>query len=301
MPDYPNLSPPSDSPEPDETSPSPVCSELDALTELEQLRQENQQLRQRCQDLEAALLTTSEHGDIIEAELYQTNMQLRAEAEERLKAELTLQTLVDLVTRQKKDLEIIVQTIMEHGDVVDTQWHRKFCEAMTLADLDGLTQIPNRRRFNEYLTQQWNRLQIEQLPLALVMADIDFFKPFNDTYGHPAGDICLKRVALSLSQSLRRSSDLVARYGGEEFAIVLPATDLDGAVRLAKRVKTAIANLGIAHSGSPIAQQVTLSLGVASLIPSEQSSPTQLIMAADQELYRAKQQGRNTIMATISL
>jgi diguanylate cyclase (GGDEF)-like protein len=274
---------------------------LDALTELEQLRQENQQLRQRCQDLEAALLTTSEHGDIIEAELYQTNMQLRAEAEERLKAELTLQTLVDLVTRQKKDLEIIVQTIMEHGDVVDTQWHRKFCEAMTLADLDGLTQIPNRRRFNEYLTQQWNRLQIEQLPLALVMADIDFFKPFNDTYGHPAGDICLKRVALSLSQSLRRSSDLVARYGGEEFAIVLPATDLDGAVRLAKRVKTAIANLGIAHSGSPIAQQVTLSLGVASLIPSEQSSPTQLIMAADQELYRAKQQGRNTIMATISL
>jgi diguanylate cyclase (GGDEF)-like protein len=268
--------------------------------DLEQLRQENQQLRQRCRDLELALSTTTEHGDIIEAELYQANEQLRSEAQERIKAELTLQTLMDLVTRQKKDLEIIVQTIMEHGDTVDNQWHQKFCEAMLLAELDGLTQIPNRRRFNEYLEQQWKRLQVEQLPLALVMADIDFFKPFNDTYGHPAGDICLKQVALGLSQCLMRSSDLVARYGGEEFAIVLPATDLEGAVCVAERVKSAIANLNIAHSSSPISQHVTLSLGVASLIPSAHRSTTHLILAADRELYRAKQQGRNTIMASHS-
>lgn len=278
-----------------------VSSEIELYAELERLREENKRLQQRCQDLEISLVTTTEHGDIVEAELHQTNVQLRAEAEDRLKAELTLQTLVDLVTRQKKDLEIIVQTIMEHGDVVDTQWHRKFCEAMTLAELDGLTQIPNRRRFNEYLEQQWQRLQIEQLPLALIMADLDFFKPFNDTYGHPAGDICLKRVSLCLSNCLMRSSDLVARYGGEEFAIVLPATDLDGAICVAERVNKAIASLGIPHSGSPISQQVTLSLGVTSLIPSAQLTTSQLILAADRELYRAKQQGRNLIMSKTAI
>lgn len=266
------------------------------LDELEQLRLENQALKQRCQDLEASLFTTTEHGDLIEAELHDTNMKLQSEARERMKAETALRSLVELITRQKHDLEIILHTIIEHGDVVDDQWHQKFCEAVLLAGLDGLTQIPNRRRFNDYLEQQWHRLVQEQLPLSLILCDIDHFKLYNDTYGHPAGDICLKRVAHSIQECVLRPSDLVARYGGEEFVAVLPVTDQAGAIAVAERIQQAIARLNIIHDSSPTQSRVTLSIGVASMIPSPGVSPMQLLTLTDQHLYCAKKQGRNQIV-----
>lgn len=268
----------------------------DLVREVQRLRQENAQLRQQNRDLEIALNNTAEHGDFVEASLYETNCKLEREIDERLRAEATLQALVGLVTRQKNDLEIIVQTIMEHGDVLDNQWHQKLCEVTLRADLDGLTQVPNRRRLDEYLEQQWQRAIRDRAALSLVLCDIDCFKPYNDTYGHLAGDKCLKQVAESLSKSARRPSDLVARYGGEEFAMVLPHTRTDGAMAVARRAQAAIAELDIPHAASVAGDRVTLSVGVFTAFPTPQETPSSAIAAADRNLYLAKRRGRNRIV-----
>ncbi|MBD2483097.1 diguanylate cyclase domain-containing protein [Planktothrix sp. FACHB-1365] len=160
------------------------------------------------------------------------------------------------------------------------------------ATVDGLTQVANRRRFDEYLEQEWQRLQREQGSLALIMCDIDYFKQYNDYYGHPAGDSCLKQVAQAIENTLRRPADLVARYGGEEFAIILPNTNQDGAIHVAQHIQAAVLQLEIPHDKSTISQWLTLSLGVACTLPSPLTSFSVLIEAADQVLYQAKQQGR---------
>ncbi|MFZ5645361.1 MAG: diguanylate cyclase [Bacillota bacterium] len=167
-----------------------------------------------------------------------------------------------------------------------------------LSSLDGLTGIANRRYLDNYLLQEWRRAARENIPLSLIMCDIDFFKVYNDTYGHQAGDDCLKRVAGSLSENLKRPGDLVARYGGEEFAIVLPDTDTDGAVLLAKALRAGIEALKIEHINSRASKHVTLSLGVASTVPSNDFSPEMLISRADQALYQAKQKGRNQVQVS---
>ncbi|APB34941.1 putative Diguanylate kinase [Gloeomargarita lithophora Alchichica-D10] len=169
-------------------------------------------------------------------------------------------------------------------------------ELRRLAAFDGLTQVPNRRRFDEYLTQEWHRLEREECALSLILADIDFFKSYNDTYGHVAGDECLRRVAQAISQVANRSTDLVARYGGEEFAVILPNTLLAGAMTVAERVRMGVEQLRIPHQNSLVHGQVTLSLGVTSILPTPVLNPAQLVAAADQALYQAKQQGRNCVV-----
>ena len=167
-------------------------------------------------------------------------------------------------------------------------------ELELLANLDGLTQIANRRHFDYRLQQEWHRMQRLQLPLSLILCDIDYFKQYNDCYGHLAGDDCLIQVAQMLYQSVSRAADIVARYGGEEFAIVLPYTDTTGAISVAERIRTRILQQQIPHADSHINQIVTVSLGVSSLIPTVSSSPQSLIQLADEALYQAKQSGRNT-------
>jgi two-component system cell cycle response regulator len=167
-------------------------------------------------------------------------------------------------------------------------------ELFQLANLDGLTQIANRRCFDDTLRSEWLRLKREQLPLALLLGDIDYFKPYNDFYGHQAGDECLRQVAEAMVQSCKRPADLVARYGGEEFVILLPNTDLDGAIYITKQIQQEIANLAIPHQCSLASDQITLSIGIASVIPTDDIVQEDLIAAADQALYRAKAQGRNT-------
>lgn len=164
-----------------------------------------------------------------------------------------------------------------------------------LVSLDGLTQVANRRRFDEYLDQEWRRMAREQLPLSLILGDIDFFKRFNDTYGHQAGDRCLQQVAKALVEAARRPADLVARYGGEEFAVVLPNTDAQGAVQVAGEMRSCVQDLRIAHADSPVSSIVTLSLGVVSTVPDRQVPLEYLISAADKALYQAKAQGRDRI------
>ncbi len=165
----------------------------------------------------------------------------------------------------------------------------------SLSLTDGLTGIANRRFFDDHLNQEWKRAQREGRPLSLVMVDIDHFKAYNDYYGHLAGDDCLQRVARTLETVVARPGDLVARYGGEEFALVLPDTD-NGARILGERCRAAVADLQIPHQASPLLPVVTVSVGVATAIPRPGSTPEELIVRADQALYRAKLLGRNQVV-----
>jgi diguanylate cyclase (GGDEF)-like protein len=162
------------------------------------------------------------------------------------------------------------------------------------AKVDPLTQIANRRTFREYLNREWQRLSQEQAPISLILCDVDCFKAYNDRYGHPAGDTCLKRIAFALQDSINPSSDLVARYGGEEFAVILPNTNLNGALRVAERIQQAIQRLQITHPDSSVNPFISLSLGIAGTIPTPPQTIEQLIHTTDQALYAAKKRGRNT-------
>ncbi|MBE9127213.1 MULTISPECIES: diguanylate cyclase domain-containing protein [unclassified Coleofasciculus] len=167
-----------------------------------------------------------------------------------------------------------------------------------LATLDGLTEVANRRRFDEYLNQYWRISCREKWWLSLLLCDVDFFKLYNDAKGHQSGDECLKAVARSLSCAVKRPADLVARYGGEEFAVILPNTPGDGALRVAELIQASLKQLLLPHPRSPISEYVTLSSGVASVIPSRKYSPEALIAAADRALYQAKEAGRDRAVLT---
>jgi len=161
------------------------------------------------------------------------------------------------------------------------------------ATTDSLTQLANRRAIEAHLQQEWQRLVRQQRPLTVVLADIDWFKQYNDTYGHPAGDSCLRAVADILGQVVHRGGDLVGRYGGEEFVLVLPNTDATGAIRIVEAIQTALVQRAISHPISAHHQRLTLSFGIAWGIPQTWATPQALIDVADQALYAAKQGGRN--------
>lgn len=165
-----------------------------------------------------------------------------------------------------------------------------------LSVVDGLTKIANRRKFDRYLAAEWKRLTREQNPLSLILCDVDHFKLYNDTYGHQAGDLCLRQIAQAISHVVKRPADLVARYGGEEFAVILPNTDLNGAKYIAQKIRLQIASLRIPHINSPVDLYVTLSFGVASCIPRVGLGYYGLISAADSGLYQGKELGRNRIV-----
>lgn len=164
-----------------------------------------------------------------------------------------------------------------------------------LALLDGLTSIPNRRRFDEVFQLEWNRAARNHAWLSLLMIDVDHFKAFNDNYGHGAGDECLKRVACSLQKSLFRAGDVVARYGGEEFAVVLPKCNAHNARSVAERIRGSVATLNIPHRYSAAADHITVSIGYAALVPPQHEDPQTLVEAADKSLFLAKQGGRNRV------
>jgi len=165
-----------------------------------------------------------------------------------------------------------------------------------LALVDGLTQIANRRCFDDTLENEWQRLKRTDQPISLLLGDIDYFKKFNDNYGHQAGDDCLREVGKALAGSALRPADLVARYGGEEFVLLLPDIASEGALKVAERVIEAIRALQIPHQASDVSNTVTISIGASTLIPTEDQEPASLIAMADEALYRAKEQGRNRVL-----
>ncbi|MBL1260274.1 MAG: diguanylate cyclase [Thiotrichaceae bacterium] len=169
----------------------------------------------------------------------------------------------------------------------------KNVELQRLSAIDGLTGIPNRRSFDEYIAKEWRRAVREGTCLALLLIDIDFFKKYNDGYGHQGGDDCLQKVAQVLADTMRRSSDMVARYGGEEFTVVLPNTDLDGAMVIAEELRLAVEKLALKHAFSDVTDIVSISLGAAGIPPQCGDDCASLIALADAALYKAKEEGRN--------
>jgi len=165
-----------------------------------------------------------------------------------------------------------------------------------LSTSDGLTGVANRRCFDQTLQREWTRLQRTKDHLSLIMCDVDFFKLYNDAYGHQGGDDCLKSVAQALQDNARRGGDCVARYGGEEFAVIMPATEEKNAVYVADKIRQAVEKMAMAHSKSSVAPHVTLSLGVATVVPDDPETPESLIKRADEALYRAKSSGRNRVV-----
>ncbi|MBB1390736.1 diguanylate cyclase [Shewanella sp. SG44-6] len=168
----------------------------------------------------------------------------------------------------------------------------------TIALIDGLTGVANRRQFEQVLPVSWSQCAREKQPLTIILLDIDFFKHFNDTYGHTEGDVCLRLVAQKIHDTVNRPYDLVARFGGEEFICILPNTDLIGGTYVAQQIVDSIVSLKIPHINSPISAFVTISAGVSSVVPVYDMSSTTLIEEADKQLYIAKDRGRNRVLGS---
>ena len=166
-----------------------------------------------------------------------------------------------------------------------------------MATVDGLTGVMNRRCFDEMLDREWKRSLREKVPVAIVMVDVDYFKKYNDTYGHQSGDECLRQVAEAMEKRVHRPSDYAARYGGEEFVLLLSNTSLDGAIKVAEDIRLLIENLKLPHAASEVSSYVTISLGVMTLIPDAGMQISEVVRKADQALYYAKRRGRNRVMS----
>jgi diguanylate cyclase (GGDEF)-like protein len=267
---------------------SPPGSYTIEQEELNRFQPELDRLQNENHDLQIALLTSNEQGVLLQEHVDRLSTSLTAEVRERHTAEEKLQKLIQAITREKGDLEILVQILMDQGDDSAQEGEK--------ARIDGLTHIANRRRFDEYLLQEWGRHIRMQQPLSLLICDVDHFKLYNDGQGHQAGDECLKSVAKVLSQCYR-AGDLVARYGGEEFAMVLPQTNRAGAVQVAERVRASLAAAALPHPASPVCDRVTVSIGVACITP-QPHGPTDgqtLVEEADRHLYLAKHRGRDQV------
>jgi diguanylate cyclase (GGDEF)-like protein len=273
---------------PDPPQGSPPASYARERNQRRRLEAEIDRLQNENHDLQAALLASSERGVLLQKQLDQFEARLTTELRERHTAEEKLHDRLQTITREKGDLEILVQILIDQGDDSAQEGEK--------ARIDGLTQIANRRRFDEYLSQEWRRHVRMQQPLSLLICDVDHFKLYNDSLGHQAGDECLKSVAKAINHCYR-VGDLVARYGGEEFAMVLPQTNRTGAVQVAERVRAAVTAAALPHPASPVWERVTVSIGVASMTPPPQapSDARTLIQQADHHLYLAKKRGRNQV------
>jgi diguanylate cyclase (GGDEF)-like protein/PAS domain S-box-containing protein len=201
------------------------------------------------------------------------------------------ETLVFAVYRDISERKLAEQTVAESR----RQLEEANRQLENLSNLDGLTAIPNRRQFEAFYPMEWRRRCREGKPIALIMVDIDYFKRYNDHYGHLAGDRCLKLVAQAL-QVVNRAGDLVARYGGEEFVAVLSGTALADAQLLAERMRQRVKDLAIVHEHSTVAHHVTISLGVAAEVPIHRGEAMALLAKADQALYLAKKRGRDRVV-----
>ena len=234
---------------------------------LQEIRALNQKLQDFNQELEQLVQIRTQ-------ELELRNKQLQQEMNARQVAQEKLQTANRKLADANKQLALI-------------------------ANQDGLTRLATRRRFDQHLQQLWKQAQRDQQALTLILCDIDYFKRYNDTYGHPAGDACLRRVAQAIYQVVARPLDLAARYGGEEFAVLLFNTNLDGGTVVAQNILAAVRQLHLPHAASSVSDHLTLSLGVAAVSPVATMAPQVLVDAADAALYQAKEGGRDRMVSQL--
>ena len=184
--------------------------------------------------------------------------------------------------------------IVIYNDITD----RKKAEELLrhISTIDELTGLANRRAFDTFLDEEWRRALRDKSQISMLMIDVDFFKQYNDTYGHLKGDECLKAIADVLERVTRRPGDKVARFGGEEFVVIFSSADYQYAVSIAEQIRMEVEALKIPHEKSDINSFVTISVGVALIVPNQNMSPIDLIKSADQALYRAKEEGRNRVV-----
>ncbi len=266
-----------------------VPTELLFLTKVENLEKEIQELKAQNQNLKAQL-----NSKILqEQQLALANYSLQTEIIDRQQTEAALRLLLEKLASEKNDLELILDTTTTHSDTIEALLYDKALSLAREVTIDGLTQISNRRAFDQRLVTEWQRLARECAPLSLLLCDVDFFKRFNDRYGHPAGDACLKAVAKAIESCIRRPADLAARYGGEEFAVILPSTHKDGAIYIAEQICQVVNDLQIPHEASYVSGYVSLSIGVSTIFPERQIDPKVLVEASDKGLYLAKNEGRD--------
>ncbi|MEY3305256.1 MAG: diguanylate cyclase [Pseudanabaena sp.] len=259
------------------------------LAKVERLEQEIQLLR-------AQNIILREHLDakITQGEqLSQANHRLQTEIIDRQQTETALRLLLDRLSSEMNDLEIILDTTTSHSDTIEALLYDRALSLAREVTIDGLTQIANRRAFDQRLEIEWQRLAREHLPLSVLLCDVDFFKRYNDRYGHPAGDDCLRTVAKAIEACIRRPADLAARYGGEEFAVILPNTLKEGATFIAEEICHAIGELRIPHEASFVKDRVSVSIGISTAMPERSVHPRSIIESADKGLYLAKNQGRD--------
>lgn len=207
---------------------------------------------------------------------------------------LTLSMLAQENSLNKHMVIGIIQDITKQK-AIEEELHEANRKLTLFSYQDGLTGVFNRRYFNEMIEVEFRRAIRESIPISVILFDIDFFKSYNDTYGHCKGDKCLQRIAKAAQKIIKRPGDFVARYGGEEFAVVLPNTHASGAVKVAEDIRQAILNLKIRHKASPISKYVTVSLGVATKLPERGENYRRLIEMADKALYEAKEKNRNSV------
>jgi diguanylate cyclase (GGDEF)-like protein len=207
---------------------------------------------------------------------------LPCEVVARVRSALNLKREIDRRRQRERELERLNDELRRLND-----------ELRALAVRDELTGLANRRLFDTLLRREWERAARAGQPLSLILIDVDHFKRYNDRYGHPRGDECLRRVASALAAMARRPGDCVARYGGEEFAVLLPHTGAGGAAAVAEQARQGVRSLALEHGGSPVGPHVTISLGVASAVPGRHAAAGALVAAADLALYEAKERGRD--------
>ncbi|MGL4498331.1 MAG: diguanylate cyclase [Planktothrix sp.] len=268
-------------------------SQKQLLDYISQLRQDIETLKQEKADLETLLDVIIDHGDSVEAQLQESHKKLKAEIQQRYLTQLKLQaseehlqSLVTLLSQEKNDLELILETTIEHSNIVEESLHYDSIH-------DPLTGLLNRRYLDLVLPQVFHSAQKIQECLSILIADIDYFKLFNDNFGHKAGDIVLKLVSQSV-QGLMRTSDLAYRYGGEELVFVLPNTDVETAIIIAEEIRQKIKNLQYEYSYNFLTR-ITVSIGVAGF-PEHTTSCEDLLQLADRALYQAKAQGRDRVV-----
>jgi len=255
-------------------------------SEIQNLRQELAAVSQENSDLKLLLKTITDHADCIEAQLHRSNEQLKVEIKERSRAQKALQFLLAMFVRDTIDLQILLDTTTEHGDLIEELMHDRSIR-------DPLTELFNRRYLEQSFPCVLEQAKTQEKPLSLMMMDIDRFKRFNDTFGHQAGDAVLQTVGQFLRDRLR-SSDIACRYGGEELMAILPATPIEAASRLAERLRQEVKGLTVEFPNRAL-DAISMSFGVAAF-PQHGTTGGELIRAADAALYRAKVEGRDRVV-----
>ncbi|MDJ0659406.1 MAG: diguanylate cyclase [Crocosphaera sp.] len=228
----------------------------------------------------------------------ESNFQLKASVttkDEVGKLATSMNQLIQWIDEHITELEEARKTLEKRVEQRTIELQQALKKLKALVNLDGLTQIFNRRYFDEVLYREWQRGRRENSQISLILCDVDYFKIYNETYGHLGGDSCLQKVAQEIRRQVKRPSDVVARYGGEEFVILLPNTNLNGALTLAEMIRNAIETMNILHENSLVSDHVTISMGVSCKIPEETEQYKELIQEADEALYQAKENGRNCV------